>query len=280
MSLQVGCRCVFLALVFVVLVGPAQAQQAKQDEEIDLNDLSLEINALQTLNTLNLTDDQLLQLQSWAPQTVQKGQKREAAKASKEYRDKLVQLRAALLDASDADKIDQLYEEVDELRDAEKPTVDDGVELSASARKKAPAVLKLLKVQQLTAYLAALNDDLGDPLDRLLNALPSIRSIKGDEWKQRRAEIVDEIVRQAAGVDSAKAEKLDDQITALLSQAHSMTDAEFKAKQPGLEKTARELLGDIGPLDLVRLAVERGLAELLSNPRLTVVLNARLKKGG
>ena len=88
------------------------------------------------------------------------------------------------------------------------------------------------------------------------------------------------MVRLAGGVDSIKAERLADQVTALLSQAHSMSDAQFKANRPKLEKSARTLLEGIGPLELVRMAVERGMGELLSNPRLTIVLDARLKKGG
>jgi hypothetical protein len=157
--------------------------------------------------------------------------------------------------------------------------VDDGVELSAGARKRAPEALRLLKVQQFSGYLATLADGLADPLERLLEALPNCRALTGDEWKQRRAEIVDEIVRLAAGVDSAREDKLGDQVTILLSQAHSMADAEFKAKRPEMEKAARALLGEIGPLEVVRNSVERSLAELLSNPRLSVVLDARLKKG-
>jgi hypothetical protein len=261
--------------ICAVLVVPAYSQQA---EEIDLNDLSLEVNALQTLYTLNLSDAQLRQLQKWAAQTAQKAQKREPAKASKEYRDKLLLLRAALVDASEVDKIDQLNEDLDDLRESEKPTFDDGVELSDNARKRAPEALRLLKVQQFNTYLASLNDGLADPLDRLLEELGKIRDVKGDAWKQRREEIVDEVVRLAAGVDSAKADKLVDQVTALLSQAHGMTDAEFNKKRPKLEKTARAFLGEISPLEVVRMAVERGLAELLSNPRLSVVLDARLKK--
>jgi hypothetical protein len=281
MSLHVARGSVLAVLaMFVILVGPAHAQPAKQDEEVDLNDLSLEVNALQTLQTLDLSEPQLRQLKNWAAQTAQKAAKREPAKASKEYKDKLLELRAALVDASDADKINQLNEELDELREAQKPTLDDGVELSAVARKRAPEALRLLKVQQFTTYLAALADGLADPLDRLLDALPNVRDLKGDEWKQRREEIVDEIVRLGAGVDSAKADRLTDQTTILLSQAHSMTEAQFKAKRPKLEKAARALLGEIGPLDVSRMAVERGLAELLSNPRLTAALEARLKKGG
>jgi hypothetical protein len=264
--------------ITLFLVDPARTEEPKQADEIDVNELSLEITALQTLRTLDLNDDQLRQLQIWAPQTAQKSQKREPAKASKEFHDKLLELRAALADGDDA-KVDQLNQDLDELRESQKPMLDDGVEWSDEARKRVPQAVKLLKVQQLTTYLATLADGLADPQERLIQALGDVRPLKGDEWKQRRDEIVDEVVRLAAGVDSAKAEKLADQVTALLSRAHSMTEAQFKAKRPRLEKSVRALLGEIGPLDVVRMAVERGLAELLSNARLSAALEARLKKG-
>jgi hypothetical protein len=265
-----------LAMI-LVLAGPASAQEAKQNEEIDLNDLSLEVSALQALHSFNFTDAQLHKLQSWAKETAAKPSKREPAKASKEYRDKLMELRDALVEATDDDKIDQLNEELEELREAQKPVVDDGVDLTPGARKRAAEALRLLKVQQFASYVAAVADDLHDPLERFLEAMQTVRGLKGNDWKQRREEIVDDILRLAAGVDSKKADKLTDQLTALLSRAHSMKDAEFKAKRQDLEKSARKLLGDLNALDVVRNYVEYGLAELLSNPRLTVALAARLK---
>jgi hypothetical protein len=262
-------------VVACVLAGPAQ--DCQQAEPADVNDLSLEVNALQTLHSLNLSAGQLRKLQGWAKETAEKPRKREAAKVSKEYRDKLLELRAALADGSDDDKIDQLNEELEELRNTEKPTLDDNVDLTPAARKRIPEALRLLKVQQLHAVLAGMGDELFDPLDRLLEQLPKTRELKGNEWKQRREEIVDEIVRLAAGIDSKKAGKLSDQLTALLSKAHGMSDAEFKAKRSELEKTARKLLGELGPLEVLRHAVEYELAELLSNPRLAAALEARLK---
>lgn len=267
-----------LALTAVfVLTGRAPAQDAKKDSDPDLNHVALEVNALQTLYSLNLNDTQLKKLKTWAKEAAQKPGKREPAKASKEYREKLLELHTTLVKAEDPELIDRLIEELDELREAEKPAIDDNVDMTDSARKRAPAALKLLLVPQLTTYIANLNDDLKDPLDFLLDSLASVRGLEGNEWKQRREEIVDDLVRLAAGVDGKKAAKLNDQLVALLSKAHSLSDDEFKAKRADLEKTARKLLGDIGPLEVVRNAVEYALAELLSNPRLDAALAERLK---
>jgi hypothetical protein len=275
MSFSLTCRGGALALAVVLLCAdPAPAQQP---EDIDLNDLSLEVSALQTLHSLNLTEAQLRQLQTWAKETVQKPRKHPAAKASKAYRAKLLDLRAALLEASDGDRIDQLSEELEELRAAEKPVIDDNVDLTIAARKRAPEALRLLTVRQVIDYLEALDDDLNDPLQRLLAALESIRGLKANEWKQRRDAIVDDIVWLAAGVDSKKADKLTKEMTALLGRARGLSDADFKAKRPELEKAARKLLADLGPVDVLRNALEYSLAELLSNPRLPAALAARLK---
>jgi hypothetical protein len=276
MPFPLTCRGAPLALaVVLVYTSPAPAQQPADD--IDLNDLSLEVSTLQTLHSLNLTEAQLRQLQTWARETVQKPRKRPAAKASKAYRAKLVELRAALLEASDGDRIDRLGEELEELRAAEKPVIDDNVDLTAAARKRAPEALRLLTVRQVIDYLEALDDDLNDPLERLLAALESIRGLKANEWKQRRDAIVDDIVWLAAGVDSKKTDKLTKEMTALLVRARGLGDADFKAKRPELEKAARKLLADLGPVDVLRNALEYSLAELLSNPRLPAVLAARLK---
>src|SRR5258707_10925029 len=45
--------------------------------------------------------------------------------------------------------------------------------------------------------------------------------------------------------------------------------------RPELEKKARELVGDVGPIEVLRHVVQQSLAELLSNPRLMVAIDAR-----
>lgn len=268
-----------LAAFGALLIGTPALALKPQDEKSDVNDLALEVNALQSLYTLKLEESQLKKLQEWAKETAQKTNKREPAKASKEYREKLEQLRAALAAAEDDDKIGDLTEDLDDLREAEKPMIDDGVDLTAAARKRTPAFLKLLKVQQVKAQLDTLNDELGDPLDRVLFELDGIRGLTGNDWKQRRDEIVDFAVRLTSGVDEKKADKLTDELTVILSRVHGYSEAEFKAKRGDVEKQIHDLLGDVGPLDVMRSVVERSLAELLSNPRLPAALAARLKEG-
>jgi hypothetical protein len=267
-----------LALGLVVLVESAAGQDPKPTGSTDLSTLSLEVNALQALHALSLTDGQLKKVQGWAKETAEKTRKRDAGKASKEYREKLLDLRDALLQGTDTDRIDQLTEELDDLRETEKPTLDDTVNLTNNARKRATEMLRSLKPHQLVAFLDYLADDVADPLDRLLEAMAKTRALKGNEWKQKRDDLVDDIVRMAAGIDSKKADKLTEALTTLLNRAHGMSDAEFKSKRPELEKLARKVVGDLGPLEVLRNATEYALAELLSNPRLAAVLEARMKK--
>ena len=152
-----------MVLLAAIAGSPIYSQDEK--DETDLNDLSLEVNALSTIHSLKLTDAQMQKLRL-AKETAQKPGKRTPASASKDYREKLLALRTALIEQND-ERIEELNDELDELRDKENPTVDDGVDLTAAARKRAPEALKLLRVQQVKDYLEVLGDDLGDPLAEL-----------------------------------------------------------------------------------------------------------------
>ena len=89
--------------------------------------------------------------------------------------------------------------------------------------------------------------------------------------------MVEKLTRLAAGVDLVKADKLTDQLNVLLSTAHAVTDEDFRLQRPKLEESARQLLGDMDALQVMRNAMEFALAELLSNPRLAAALDARFK---
>lgn len=277
MPLQASARVACLiAIAAAGVAGVGVAQEPKKGEPEDVNDLSLEVNALETLHSLRLSDAQLQKLRALAKEAAPKAAKRTPATASKEYRSKLSALRTALIEQAD-DRIDELNEELDDLRDSEKPTIDDGVDLTPAARKSAPAGIKLLTVRQTKDYLDVIGDDLSDPLIELVNALDGLRGLTGKEWKEKRDDRVETIVRLATGVDAARADKLSDRITVLLATAHGLTDAEFKAQQAKLEDDARMLIGELDSLQVMRNALEYSMAELLSNPRLLPAIDARLK---
>lgn len=234
---------------------------------ITINSLSMEVNALQSLHQFQLDENQLDKLQKWAEDSIQKEQQRKPGKASKEYRDKLQELRKALQAAKDSELITKLGEEVDAMQEKEKPTLDDRVEITEPARKRAAEAYRLLKPGQMAAYVGQIASSIHDPLDQLLDALEGVRNMNEEDWKDERSQIADEISRSAVGLNATKANAMSAQIAALLTRARSLTKAEFQKQRADLESAASRLVGDISPEAVLRNQVELDLAMLLSNPR-------------
>src|SRR6202040_1680358 len=120
----------------------------------------------------NFTKTQLEKLQQMAVGTAPKDQKRKAGKASKEFREKLQALRKALISAPegwsaarDDDRINKLSGELEALRDKENPVLDDHVDMTEAARKRAADALRLLRPSQLAFYVGHIADSIDDPLD-------------------------------------------------------------------------------------------------------------------
>jgi hypothetical protein len=199
----------------LALPGPARAQAIKSLAQ-EVRDLSLEVDALQTLYFLELTPAQLKALVKLADKTAAKPKSVRPVKISKQFYTTLTSLRAALIKGDD-DRVSALSDRLDEL-------------------KAGP-----------------------------------------EEWKKRRDGVAEEIGWLLAGFGKDKAQKYQDRAAALLDKAHAWTEDELKKNGPVLEAAVQELLGDIGPLDILRNLLQRDLAELLSNPRLASAVEALLK---
>jgi hypothetical protein len=174
--------------------------------------------------------------------------------------------------------VNKLQEQLDELREKESPEIDDGVEVTDAARQHAPAVVRRLSAGQIAGYLVSYADAIPDPYERLVEAVDKARGLDAKEWKGFRDEMADGVSQLVAGLDVDKAAQVSDAVVQLLIQARAMKDDEFKKLRPELEKTAHDIVGDLGPFEVLRHVVEQGMAELLSNPRLPAALDARLKK--
>jgi hypothetical protein len=238
----------------------------------------MEVSALQILHHLNVNPPQLTALRKLAKQSAAKGQDIKPGKGSDKLRAALLEMHKALLDDKQPARIDELTDKLNALRDEESPDLDD-VDVTESARRHAPEVLRLLGPQQVAGYLAGLAEEVTDPRARLLEALGQVRAMSADQWKEFRNDFGDEIARLVAGVDSEKAEKVSDEVIQLLIVARSLKEDEFKTQLPDLEKTARKIVGDLGPLQVLQNVMENVLAALLSNPRLVTAIDARLQKG-
>jgi hypothetical protein len=261
-----------LPLVTLCLAG-CQVAPAK----LSLNDLSMEVNALYIIYQLQLTPDQLRALAKLAPETAGDAEARETPKAGEAYRRVLTKLREALADPKDDDQIADLVEELDERHEKEAPHLDDGVTLTDGARKRTPEFLRLLSARQLRGYLESIGDEVSDPLETLREALDRVRGMSGDEWRDFRRIVGPQVGSLVAGLDAERANRVSDRVVQWLIGVRALSDAEFKAQRAELEAEARKLVGDVGPLEVLRHFVEHDLAELLSNPRLAAAVAARLK---
>jgi hypothetical protein len=268
-----------LAVVAILAALPAQAADAPKDTagKDDLNALSLEVAALQLAHQMGLTVDQMEAFAKLAKDAAAKDTSRKPAKVSDKYRKTLQSYHDALVKGDD-DRIDDLGEELEDLRDSEDPDLDDRVETTDEARKLAPQALKLLGSRQTAAYLGLYGDDLPDPVEDLLAALDKSHDPEEKDWKQLRDDTVAEVGWLVAGFDKEAADKASNRAGALLDRARGLKDEEFKTQRPQLEKEARDLAGEVGPTEVLRHVLERDLADLLANPRLPAALDARLKQ--
>ena len=271
-------RIVLAGLLAALVSLPLTADdKPKKDAGVSASDLSLEITALRTLFNLRATPEQMKAIGKLAKETAQKPKKRKDD-ASADYRKLLAELRDALAEDDD-DRVESLDDQIDERFADNAPDLDDQIELTAAARKRAPEVMRLLKAPQVADYIAIIAADVTDPLDRILNSLDKVRSWKFDEWKDKRDDLGEEIGLLVAGVDKDKSGKVSKDVIALLARARTLNEDNYKKQRPELVKRARRIVADMGPTDVLRNLVEYALAELLSNARLEQALKRRASGG-
>lgn len=262
------------------LFAQAQPKQpaAPAAAKVSVPELSMEVAALQALVQFGITPEQMAYLRKLAPETMSETGARPAAKVSSEYRRTLMALRDALAKSTEPDRIGELQERLEKLRDTEAPDLDDGVEITDAAREKAPAVLQRLSARQVAGFLAAYGDDFPDPGERLQAALQQVRELSDKDWKETRDVISADVSRLVAGLDPEKCEEVANQVVQLLIKVRAFKPEDLKQHQAELEAEARRIVGKQGPFEILRHATLHALAELLSNPRLTAALDACGKK--
>jgi hypothetical protein len=262
-----------LIILSAVLLAPASSRAAEpKADRLSLSNLSLEVAALQTLQRFQMTATQMEALRKLAPDTVQTA-KRQAGKASDKYRQTLVDLRAALL-RGDEDRVEQLEDRLAEIDDAEEAELDDEIEITATARRRASEVLLTLSPRQVAAFLS----DPPEPMERMMLAFDAVGRLKDDDWKDFSEDLVGELSWQLGGLDPDRSRMVADKVAQFLGMLRSMKKDELKKQRPDLEKAARQFVGSVPPTVVLHNAAEHALAELLSNPRLSSAIEARLKK--
>jgi hypothetical protein len=151
------------------------------------------------------------------------------------------------------------------------------VDITDPARKRAPEVLKSLTPRQVALYLATFEGLLHDPVEGLYITLEHGAKMGPKEWPELRDAVAMELGDLLAGLDVNQAKKTADRVAALLDKGHKIKEADLPKSRADLEKEMRTIVGNTGPLDILRHFMERHLALLLSNPQLGTAIDARLK---
>jgi hypothetical protein len=263
--------------IVVAANNPAPRAAAASSDKTDLHSIHFEVTALETMNHLKLTRTQLEQVRKLAAATANKSIPPHAVKVGEEFYKTLKDLRDALIDDNEA-RVSALTLALDELREKEEVADFEEVALTAAARKHTPEVLRTLSARQVMEFLSDFSEDFPDPRDKLEEAFEEIRTANGKEWEELRDETAGQVAWLIAGLDAAAESRVRPRVVTLLNRVHPMKDEELAAKQGELAKQVDEIVGKVGPVDVIRHFTERSLAELLSNPRLAAAVEARLKK--
>jgi hypothetical protein len=266
-------------LVSALLAIAIADTRAAEPGKTDLNELSMEVDALLALHKFDFTAAQLDAIRKWTSETAQKSGKRQEAKGNDKLRQTLMDLRAALVKMDrDEDQITELETRLTELKDADDVELDDDVEISDGARRRAPEALRLLTPAQVLAYLNEYADDIPDPMERLTEALEVAGDLNDADWKEFGEEVIDDLSWIIGGVDKKRAKAAAEQVARWLLQVRLAAKTRTLARQrPELDKAARQLVAQVPPTAVLHNFIERALAELLSNPRLATAIDGRSK---
>jgi hypothetical protein len=260
----------------LMLAGPARPADNKLATD-DPSDLSLEVTALQMMHQLQITQSQLEALVKIAGTTAMEAPAHREVKIGAKLRKALLDLRDALLEGDD-DRIAELNATLEELREKEKPEFDDFIEITDAARKQVAEFLRRLSARQVALYVSDFAEEFPDPREQLAEGFDVARTQTGKDWQDLRDEVAEQVAGLVAGLDPVAEGKVKEQVVALLNRVHRLKPEEYKAQRQELDKAAQQIIGKAGPTDFMRHFVERTVAELLSNPRLPTVAEARLKQ--
>lgn len=270
-------------LLVVLFLGGLCCLTAQGDEKTDreknefanLGDLNAEVTVLNVLYTLDPTAAQMEAFRKAASKTMQKPPPRKLIKVSEKLRKTMLSLRNALASGDD-EKIGDLFDQYDKLREKEEPEFED-VEITEKAREVAPELFRLLSARQMANYIASV-PEFPDPVEQLVETMAQGRRLRGAEWQALRDDTAHQVGWLIAGLDARREERTRDQATALLNRAYKLTDKDYEGRREQLEKEARDLVGKLTAVDILRNFMERVLAEALSSHRFEAALSARERK--
>jgi hypothetical protein len=245
------------------------------NDEATLSLLSLEVSALQALYRFQMTRDQLGALRKLA-EMGPKADKRAPGKGSDKVRKRLLDLRDALVDGAE-ERIGDLEEKLADLLDEEGPELDDRLRVTPPSIRPARDFLRTMRPPQIVSFLSDSADEMRDPLDTLIDVLDVVTGFEDAQWKDLSTDMIEELRWQLGGLDPERNKAIGTQVELYLKRIRRLSEKEIGVQREELQKAAAKIVAQTPPLIVVQNFVEHALAELISNPRLSAALDARLE---
>jgi hypothetical protein len=273
---------------------PPPDPAAAVDLPDDANIASLRVSAMDTIYELDLTTAQLHVLHGLAAETADSGA-RSAATVTPQFLATLKDLQSALLDASDDQRIAKLRNQIIDMADGPDIHLDNDIVTTERARAKSAIGCGQLKASQIAAYIAVHAEEVSDPLELMMSAADGLQELHADATQKPDARSdakasdpaadADSAIQETsltvgylvAGMDSAKAHAVTQQAAQWLRNANSLSDAEFAQRRTALEESAKKIVGDLPPMQVLDNWMQDQMAILLSNPQLPEAIEAILK---
>lgn len=266
-----------LCLLAVALLGGKPKAKLKDTapSELpkDLNKASLRIRAADMIYELDLTTAQMKMLQTAADGAAD-DRDRSPAKGNAKLVTTFGDFYLALLSRADDQDIAKLRNQMTDLATDDAVHLDDDIHATDTARARAPQICRQFTVGQIAAYLAAHADQIADPAERMVSELTELNDSNAasdaDAQIQRLSE---ELGRLVAGQDKQAATAVTVRISTWLKTNHSLSEEQLVNGHASLEASAKKVIGDVPPMDILGHWMDNEVADLLSNPQFSGAVN-------
>jgi hypothetical protein len=250
---------------------------------ISVQDISFRIQALQALDRLNLSPQQLRTIRAWAASGSVRRYTWPGATISAEY--KAVQQALYQATLKNDDIADELQATLNTIEETEELDLNDSVVVTDAARAETPRVMRVLTPNQVASYTAASEDGAPNLITTLIEAAGNVRGTTLDEFNEIASGAGEEVGILVAGIEPAKYGPVAGQVRNWLQRCRALSQTQFAAARSSLalEKSAAGLIGNAGLpgnsdlFSVLQHWFQKDLAELLANPQLVPAIDARLQ---
>jgi hypothetical protein len=241
----------------------------------DVNRASLRVSAIDTIYELDLSIEQLNVLSALATETADTTA-RSPGTATPQFLTTLKSFQTALLEAKDDQQIAKLRNQVIDMVDSPDIHLDTDIVTIARARAKSPQFCAQLKASQIAAFLAVHAEEVSDPVELMMSTADALQEMHADAAQKNADADADSTIHETgltvgyliAGTDDTKAHAAAQRVAQWLQDSDKLSDAQFAAQRQSMEDSAKKIVGDIPPVQVLNNWMQDQIAVLLSNPQL------------